>query len=106
MELNFEILTVLVALVGMIGVLVADRMRPGMVLFSVVVLFICCGILSPKEAIAGFSNKGMVTVALLFLVSEGVRRSNALGNVIARLLPEDGKYTIRRGYLRTIPLVG
>ncbi len=105
MELNIEILTVLVALVGMIGVLVADRMRPGMVLFSVVVLFICCGILSPKEAIAGFSNKGMVTVALLFLVSEGVRRSNALGNIIARLLPEDGKYTIRRGYLRTIPLV-
>ncbi len=105
MEFNLEIFIVLASLVGMIGVLVADRMRPGMVLFAVVVLFMCCGILSPKEAIAGFSNKGMVTVALLFLVSEGVRRSNALGNVIARLLPDDGRYTIRRGYLRTIPLI-
>ncbi len=105
MEINAEILIVLVALVGMIAVLVADRMRPGIVLFSVVVLFMCCGIISPKELLSGFSNKGMITVALLFLVSEGVRRSNALGNVISRMLPEDGNYTVRRGYIRTIPLI-
>lgn len=41
-------------------------MRPGMVLFSVVVLFLCAGILTPKEMLEGFSNKGMITVAMLF----------------------------------------
>ena len=30
-------------------------------LFSVVVLFLCAGILNPKEMLEGFSNKGMIT---------------------------------------------
>ena len=73
--MTFEIVFVLLSLLGMVAALVADKMRPGMILFSVVVLFLCAGILTPKEMLEGFSNKGMITVALLFLVSEGVRRA-------------------------------
>ena len=36
--MTFEILFVLLALLGMVIALVLDKMRPGMVLFSVVVL--------------------------------------------------------------------
>ena len=71
--MTFEIVFVLLSLLGMVAALVADKMRPGMILFSVVVLFLCAGILTPKEMLEGFSNKGMITVALLFLVSEGIR---------------------------------
>ena len=84
--MTFEILFVLLALLGMVIALVLDKMRPGMVLFSVVVLFLCAGILTPKEMLEGFSNKGMMTVAMLFLVSEGIRQSGALGQVIKKLL--------------------
>ena len=38
--------------VGMVIALVLDKMRPGMILFSVVVLFLCAGILTPKEMLA------------------------------------------------------
>ena len=62
--MTFEIVFVLLALLGMVAALVADKMRPGMILFSVVVLFLCAGILPPKEMLEGFSNKGMITVAL------------------------------------------
>lgn len=61
--MTFEIIIVLLALVGMLAALIMDKMRPGMILFSVVVLFLCTGILSPKEMLEGFSNKGMITVA-------------------------------------------
>lgn len=80
--MTFEIIFVLLALLGMVVALALDKMRPGMVLFSVVVLFLCAGILTPKEMLEGFSNKGMITVAMLFLVSEGIRQSGALGQVI------------------------
>ena len=63
--MTFEILCVLLALFGMVIALVLDKMRPGMVLCSVVVLFLCAGILTPKEMLEGFSNKGMMTVAML-----------------------------------------
>ena len=72
--LTFEMIIVFLGLIGMVTVLVLDKMRPGMILFSVTVLFLCFGILTPKEMLEGFSNKGMITVALLFLISEGVRR--------------------------------
>ena len=58
--MTFEIIFVLLALVGMVIALILDKMRPGMVLFSVVVLFLCAGILTPKEMLEGFSNKGMM----------------------------------------------
>ena len=84
--MTFEIVFVLLGLLGMVVALVLDKMRPGMVLFSVVVLFLCAGILTPKEMLEGFSNKGMITVAMLFLVSEGIRQSGALGQVIKNLV--------------------
>ena len=86
--MTFEIIFVLLALLGMVIALILDKMRPGMVLFSVVVLFLCAGILTPKEMLEGFSNKGMITVAMLFLVSEGIRQSGALGQLIKKLLPQ------------------
>ena len=102
--MTFEIVFVLLSLLGMVAALVADKMRPGMILFSVVVLFLCAGILTPKEMLEGFSNKGMITVALLFLVSEGIRQSGTLGQVIKKLLPQ-GKTTVFKAQLRILPSV-
>lgn len=100
--MNFQILFVLLALIGMIAALIADKMRPGIILLSVVVLFLCVGILSPNEMVEGFSNKGMITVAMLFLVSEGVRQSGALGQLIKKLLPQK-QTTLFKAQLRMLP---
>ena len=100
--MNFEILFVLMAMAGMVAALVWDRMRPGMIRLSVVVLFLVVGILTPKEMLEGFSNKGMITVAMLFLVSEGIRQSGALGQLIKKLLPE-GKTTVLKAQVRMLP---
>lgn len=88
----------------MVVALINDRMRPGMVLFSVVVLFLCAGIISPKECLEGFSNKGMITVALLFLVSEGIRKSGVLEQFIYRLLPKE-KCSIAKANLHMLPVI-
>lgn len=99
-----EIIIVILALLWMLAALIRDRMRPGMILFSVVVFFMCCGILTPKEMLEGFSNKGMITVALLFLVSEGVRQSGCLAPIIRKVLPT-GKTTVAKAQLRMLPCV-
>ena len=99
-----EIMLVLLALIGMLAALIWDKMRPGMVLLTVVVFFLCIGILSPKEMLEGFSNKGMITVGMLFLVSEGVRQSGALGQLIKRLLPVK-RTTVLKAQIRMLPPV-
>ena len=84
--LTFEVIIVFLGLIGMVTALLLDKMRPGMILFSVTVFFLCFGILTPKEMLEGFSNKGMITVALLFLIIEGVLQSGALGQLIKKLM--------------------
>ena len=102
--MNFEIIFVLLGLVGMLVALILDKMRPGIVLLSLVVMFMVAGIITPKQMVAGFSNRGMITVALLFLVSEGVRQSGALATVVKKLLP-DKKTTVAKAQLRILPVV-
>ena len=102
---NLEIWIVFVGLCLMMGMLIADWLRPGFVLFSGIVLFMCTGVLSPQEVLAGFANEGVITVGLLFLVSEGVRRSNALGHLVRWLLPVRNGMTVRKGYLRILPSI-
>ena len=87
--MNFEIIFVLLGLIGMLVALIKDKMRPGIVLLSLVVLLMVVGIITPQQMVAGFSNRGMITVALLFLVSEGIRQSGALSAVVKKLLPNE-----------------
>lgn len=103
--MNHEIIIVLTAIILMVFLLVKDYLRPGLVLFSVVVVFLAAGIITPKEALAGFSNKGMITVALLFLVSEGVRRSECLTPIMKRLFPSKERSSVRKGYLSIMTTV-
>ncbi|MCH5327806.1 MAG: SLC13/DASS family transporter [Coprobacter sp.] len=102
--MTVEIAITLLLIAAMVIALIYDLMRPGMVLLSVVVLFLCAGILTPKEMLEGFSNKGMITVAMLFLISEGVRQTGAISQLIKKLLPE-GKTTVAKSQLRMLPAV-
>ena len=89
----------------MVIMLIRDRLRPGLLLFSVVMIFVATGILTTEEALAGFSNKGMITVALLFLVSEGIRRTDALSAIMRRIFPPKERSTVRKGTLYIMGVV-
>jgi di/tricarboxylate transporter len=86
--LTLESYIVLTVVVAMIVALAKDAMRPGLILFSGAVFFMAIGIITPTELAAGFSNKGMLTVGVLFLVSEGVRYSGILNKLAALSLPK------------------
>lgn len=75
----------------MIVALIKEIMRPGLILFSALVIFMLTDILTADEALSGFSNKGMITVALLFLVSEGVKESGVLNRMVRVILPKKRK---------------
>ena len=47
--MTVEIIIVFVALILMLAALIWDKQRPGMVLFTMTVVFLCFGIITPKE---------------------------------------------------------
>ncbi|MDD4144936.1 MAG: SLC13 family permease [Prolixibacteraceae bacterium] len=78
---------VVAVIIFIIVVLAKEIMRPGLVLFSGSVILMITGTINNEEMLAGFSNKGMITVGLLFLVSEGIRQSGVLNRVAQTYLP-------------------
>lgn len=103
--MSFQSIFVVIVLLCVVLALIKDHMRPGLVLLSGAMVFLCAGILSPREMLEGFANKGMITVAMLFLVSEGVRRSGLLEKLLYRLLPQRGRAGLRQTQLRMLPVV-
>ncbi|HKL34392.1 MAG TPA: SLC13 family permease [Tangfeifania sp.] len=67
--------------------LAKELMRPGLVFFSAAVILMASGIISNQEFLEGFSNKGMITIGVLFIVSEGVRQSGVLNRLAQTYLP-------------------
>lgn len=78
---------VLGVILVMIIALFKEIMRPGLILFSATTILLVFGIINDEEALNGFSNKAMITVAILFLVSEGVRQSGILNRLAQSYLP-------------------
>jgi len=81
----WEAIFCLVVLLGVLWGLLANR-APDALLLGAVVLFALVGIVTPQEALAGFSNPGMLTVAALFVIAAAMRETGALDAAGAWLL--------------------
>jgi di/tricarboxylate transporter len=76
-EVWFTGLVVIGLLVGLIR-----NIGPADVLFlGGVVALTLAGIISPAEAVSGFSNTGMLTVAFMFAIAAGLRETGALDHI-------------------------
>jgi len=70
---------------GVIWALAAARWAPEVVLTGGLVVLLWTGVLTPSEALAGFANEGMITIAVLFIVSAGLVETGAVYWVAERL---------------------
>ena len=62
------------------------RIGPDFVLMGGVIILLLLGVLSPTEALSGFSNEGMITVAMLYIVAKGISQTGAAAWVAGSLL--------------------
>lgn len=77
----------------------SEKVRIDIVALIVVVLLVVLDLVTPAQALAGFSNEATVTVAAMFALSLGIERSGAL-EPLARLLSR-----IRKPWLLTLALM-
>ena len=84
-------LIVVIVLAFIIFALVREYHRPGIVLLTGLFVFMATGIVDSREAASGFSNQGVLIIALLFIISEGVRASGILKVFSDLFLPREKK---------------
>lgn len=91
--------TVLIIFIGL-----AKDLAPDVLLLGGAVFLTAIGVITPKEAFAGFSNEGMITVAALFVVATALKETGALERLGRLIL---GRATTERSVvLRMSGIVG
>ena len=68
------------------GLLATNRFSPDLILMGGVTLFLVSGVISTSQALAGFSNEGMVTVAVLYIVVTGIRETGGINWIVQSVL--------------------
>jgi di/tricarboxylate transporter len=84
--MSLEMIVVLVMIIVMLAALLLELARPDMIVFSVVVIFLITGLLTPEEALKGFSNQGILTIALLFIVAGAVQKHGIIEQIMKKWL--------------------
>ncbi len=64
----------------------SGRFAPHMVMMGVLVVLSVSGLISPEQALAGFSNTGLITVVALFVVASGIHHSGGVDLLVRHLL--------------------
>lgn len=85
--MTFEAWIVLGVFLFLVVAFLTEAMRPGLILLSAAVIFMATGIITDQELIAGFSNDGLITIAVLFLVNEGIKQSGLMARLAKSYLP-------------------
>lgn len=73
-------------LLSMLATLASGRLSADVALLGAVGVMLIAGIISPGDAVAGYANPGVATIALLYVVTVGLRETGAMSIVSARLL--------------------
>lgn len=74
--------------VGTIYALARDLVAPSFAVFAASIVLLVLGIITPNEALSGFSNPAPVTVAALYIVARAVEKTGGLAPLLEAALGE------------------
>lgn len=84
MDANIWIITGI--LVVTLYLLITEKISVARTAVGIMVALTLVGILTPQEAVAGFSNPAVITVAAMFMISRGLIRTGAVGFISEKLI--------------------
>lgn len=101
--MGIEAVLTLCTIVAVLVALAATRVPADIVLMGAVMVLLLTGVLQPAEAFVGFSNPGVITVAVLYVVAAGLKETGAVQWIAHYLLGRPKN--IRGAYARlTLPV--
>nr|WP_252150421.1 SLC13 family permease [Acinetobacter haemolyticus] len=92
--------------IGGLLTLIFSRLAPHVVMMTILTVLSVSGILTASEALAGFSNSGLITVAAMFVVAAGISNAGGIDLFVNKLLgsPKTERMALLRFFLPIAPL--
>ncbi|WP_110674177.1 SLC13 family permease [Salinicola sp. RZ23] len=88
------------AVVAVLGTLVFTRIAPDAILVGAMAFLIFTDVLTPQQALAGFANTGVMTIAALYVVAAALKETGAIKWIASMLLGQPS--TLRRAQWRVM----
>jgi len=76
----------LAVVVGVVALLGTARTGPGLILLGGLVVVFAAGVVDTGQALSGFSNAGMITVALMYVLVAGIRDTGGVEVIVRWVL--------------------
>jgi len=106
MSLSIPAIFSIAVVILMLIALMLELIEADVIVFGALGVLLISGIITPKEALSGFANQGMLTVAILFIVAYAAQTSGFM-QLFADRVMGDGKGAEGRSLLRMmIPVAG
>lgn len=100
-----EIVLVLAILAAAVACFATERLPVDLVALLVLSALLGSGVLTPEQAVSGFSNTATVTVAAMFVLSAGLARTGVV-NLLGRRLAGVGRLGFRPALVALMVLIG
>jgi di/tricarboxylate transporter len=93
---------------GVVATLMLTRFSPHFVLMGALAILSIAGVLTPEEALSGFANPALATVAAMFVVAGGLHASGGVDLLVNKFLgrPKNVRSAMLRMFLPVVPLSG
>lgn len=102
--MGFDAILTMIVILAVLVLLAATRLAADILLMGAALALMLLGILTPSEALAGFSNTGVITVAVLYVVAAGLSETGAVQWIAHNLLGRPR--SVRGAYARMLLPVG
>lgn len=91
---------------GVVATLMLTRFSPHFVLMGALAILSIAGVLTPEEALSGFANPALATVAAMFVVAAGLHASGGVDLLVNKFLgrPKNVRSAMLRMFLPVLPL--
>ncbi len=81
-----EIWIVTIILLTALFLLISEKISVDLTATGIMVALMLSGVLSAKEAVAGFANPAVITVASMFLISRGMIRTGSVEFIAQKVI--------------------
>ncbi len=84
--MNLDAWLAIAVVVSCVVILARGNIPPELVLLAGMIVLFTTGVLTPAEALAGFSNEGLITVAMLYVVAAGIQETGGMDFLVRHVL--------------------
>lgn len=84
--ITFQIILIVTIVIGIFTLFASEKLSVDLIALLSILFLLLTGLVTPAEAVSGFSNQATITILAMFILSEGIKRAGVIYTISEKLL--------------------